>query len=212
MEQVMTSVIGFLAQHEFILYGVAFFVGIIEALPVIGNFSPSSMMLVSFGVIASLGSINISILIFIVFVASILSDALGYYLGSQSTRFFKPDSKYLKSAHIERGQVFFAKHGGWSVFLGRFISPIRPIIAFTAGLCHMDKVRFWKFNITSGILWTCAYILPGYLAGFGLQDVHRIDRMLFWVGMGALAFYILSYGIYRIVGSNFSEENQAGKE
>jgi len=198
MSEILSVLIQFLAEHRTLLYLVAFVTGLVESIPVIGNFSPSTFLLLSFGVIAGVDSIGVGMLVAVVLVGAILSDWLAYYLGSKSEHLFKEGNVYLKKAHVEKGRVFFDRYGTWSVFLGRFVSPVRPVIAFTAGLCAMEKRKFWFFNIVGAIIWAFAYTLPGYFAGYGLQDIDRVDRFLMWAGLGGVAFYVLSFAIYDV--------------
>jgi membrane protein DedA with SNARE-associated domain len=66
---------------------------------------------------------------------------------------------------LQRGEAFFRRHGNKSVFLGRFMGPIRGIIPFIAGLLAMDKRAFLLWNVLSGVLWATAHVLAGYFLG-----------------------------------------------
>lgn len=198
MSEILNGVVLILAEHRPLLYLVAFLTGLVESIPLIGSFSPSTFLLLAFGVVAGADSIGVWTLVLVVLIGAILSDWIAYVLGEKSERFFKPDSKYLKQAHVEKGKIFFEQYGAWSIFLGRFVSPVRPIIAFTAGLCKMNKTKFWIFNVTGAVIWTFAYTLPGYFAGYGLQDIDRVDRFLMWAGIGGVIFYVLSYLVYEV--------------
>lgn len=198
MEGFTASLISFLSEHTVLLYVVAFITGLVESVPLIGNVSPSTFLLLALGVVAGVDGLGVVVLVVVVLVGAIMSDWLAYYLGKNSQRFFTADSKFLKQAHVEKGKAFFDRYGTWSVFLGRFVSPVRPVIAFTAGLCSMSRKKFWIFNVTGAIVWALAYTLPGYLMGFGLQDIARIDKFLMWAGIGGVVFYILSYGVYEV--------------
>lgn len=209
MEGFTSTLITFLTEHTILLYFVAFATGLVESVPVIGNVSPSTFLLLALGVVAGVDGLGVALLVVVVLAGAIMSDWIAYYLGKNSQRFFTPDSKYLRQAHVEKGKVFFDQYGTWSVFLGRFVSPIRPVIAFTAGLCSMNMKKFWVFNVSGAIIWALAYTLPGYLMGFGLQDIARIDRFLMWAGIGGVLFYVLSYGIYEITRKIISKNEKS---
>lgn len=66
---------------------------------------------------------------------------------------------------------FFAHHGGKSVFLGRFVGPMRPIIPIVAGMTGMKRLKFYISCIIAGILWSPAYMLPGILIGAASQQL-----------------------------------------
>ena len=66
---------------------------------------------------------------------------------------------------LTRGESFFREYGTYSIVLGRFIGPIRPIIPMIAGMFDMPFWRFLLVNILSAAAWAPVYVLPGYVAG-----------------------------------------------
>jgi membrane-associated phospholipid phosphatase len=73
----------------------------------------------------------------------------------------------VDDARLERAQAFFRKHGGKTVFLGRFVSIFRMLAALLAGVTCMPYGRFTLFNVSGGICWATLFGLLGY--GFGRQ-------------------------------------------
>lgn len=117
------------------------------------------------------GYLDIRNLIWFAAVGAILGDGIGYYLGTKGIRFFRHENKILKLSHLEKGKAFFQKHGNKSVLLGRFISPLRPIVPFVAGLSRMDRKTFLLWNVISGILWSITFLLLGYFFGNALTAI-----------------------------------------
>ena len=68
-----------------------------------------------------------------------------------------------------RGQAYFEKNGGKSVFLGRFLGPVRAIVPVIAGMSNMPPARFYTMNVLSALAWSTAHLLPGVLFGASLQ-------------------------------------------
>ena len=60
---------------------------------------------------------------------------------------------------------FFGRHGGKSVFIGRFFGPVRAVIPLAAGVMRMPRGRFWFANVTSALVWAPMLLLAGDLVG-----------------------------------------------
>ncbi len=146
-------------------YGAIFLLTFIESFAFFGALVPGTPVVVFLGFLASKGEINIYLLIVMAIIGGILGDAVSYYLGTKGTRFFSYEKKILNMNHLDRGKRFFAKYGDRSIFLSRFVGPIRPIVPFIAGLAQMDKKVFLFWNVTSSIVWSLFYVLLGYHFG-----------------------------------------------
>src|ERR671924_739091 len=101
----------------------------------IGFFLPGDSLLVTAGILASQGLFNVYLLGALLSVASIVGNAVGYYIGRvgghrlfrrEESRFFKP--RYLRQAH-----AFYEKHGGKAVILARFMPIVRTFVPVVAG-------------------------------------------------------------------------------
>jgi membrane protein DedA with SNARE-associated domain len=117
------------------------------------------------------GVLEVGGLIWFAAVGAVLGDGLSYYLGTKGKRLFRPGGRWLDPAHLAKGEAFFRRHGSKSVFLGRFMGPIRGIIPFIAGLSAMDRRAFLLWNVLSGVLWATVHVLAGYFLG---DAAHRL--------------------------------------
>ncbi|AEA34403.1 DedA family protein [Hippea maritima] len=153
-------------EHPLFVYCVIFGVSFFESFVLVGEFVPGAAFAFAAGFLASKGVLNIYIAVVCAICGAILADILGYYLGLMfyaklvEKRFF---SRYKNL--IEKGEQFFKKHGGKSVFIGRFIGPFRPVVPFIAGSMLMRKDAFIFWAVLSGILWGISYLGIGYLFG-----------------------------------------------
>ena len=154
-------------------YWLVLLISFLESLPFIGTIFPGSTLVIFAGLLASQGHFSIFILIFFAAVGAILGDVLSYFLGTRGKDFFKNENKFLKLSHLEKGEEFFRKHGNKSVFLGRFIGFLRPIVPFVAGLSKMDKAKFLLWNITSAFLWSIFYLSIGYFFGGAIDIIGK---------------------------------------
>jgi undecaprenyl-diphosphatase len=66
---------------------------------------------------------------------------------------------------LPNGIRFFARHGGKSVFIGRFFGPVRAVIPLAAGVMRMRRDRFWFANVTSALVWAPMLLFAGDAVG-----------------------------------------------
>jgi membrane protein DedA with SNARE-associated domain len=87
---------------------------------------------------------------------------------------------------VARGERFFARHGGKTVFFGRWLPVLRITAAWLAGVHHMEWKRFVFWNALGGIGWATTVGLAAYFAGEAVKVLIR-DAGLVGLGIVALA-------------------------
>lgn len=150
-------------------YAILFAIIFAETGLLIGFFLPGDSLLVTAGILASqdLFGLDIVLLILILIPAAIIGDAVGYSIGRRSgDRLLKrPDSRFFKREHIEKTQAFYAKHGGKTIVLARFVPIVRTFAPVVAGIAKMPYREFALFNIAGGLLWILSTTLLGFFLG-----------------------------------------------
>ena len=137
-------------------YWVFLLVAALESSTFVGIIVPGSTIVVVAGVLSAQGFFDIGDMIWFVASGAIIGDNVSYYLGRHANQFFKKENKFFKLSHVRKGERIFEKHGNKSVFLGRFIGPIRSIVPFIAGLSKMNYWTFLFWNVTSAVLWSAS--------------------------------------------------------
>lgn len=172
---------------------LVFFTALIESIPVLGALLPGTLFLLFFGFSGSILKINIPFMIFAATIASIIGDVLGYIFGRYGTNFLLKHKKLLKMSHIEEGRKFFSNHGFKSIFLGKFIGPIRAILPLIAGSVHLRFSRFMFYNILASFTWASLYIIIGYYFGNYFREIESFvsntSIILTIIIIGLLAYY-----------------------
>jgi membrane protein DedA with SNARE-associated domain len=129
---------------------------------------PGETALVASGVLASQSKLNIVVVIVVASSAAIIGDNGGYWIGRKGGRKvlerWSLVNKHAKKV-LPRAERIFAKHGGKTVFFGRFIAILRITAAWMAGISHMPWWRFLAFNAAGGILWATLVGLVAYYSG-----------------------------------------------
>lgn len=129
---------------------------------------PGETALVASGVLASQSKLNIVVVIVVASAAAIIGDNGGYWLGRKGGRKLLERwslvNRHAKKV-LPRAERLFAKHGGKTVFFGRFVAVLRITAAWMAGISHMPWWRFLVFNAAGGILWATLVGLVAYYSG-----------------------------------------------
>jgi membrane protein DedA with SNARE-associated domain len=135
---------------------------------------PGETALIAFGVLAAEGRYSIVSVIAIAAAGAIVGDNLGYWLigrlgGRALFRRWRWLSRYGDRV-LPRAEALMARHGGKTVFFGRFVSILRYTVAWVAGLSRMRWWRFLFWNAAGGIAWATAVGLGAYYGGRAALD------------------------------------------
>lgn len=203
--------LGYICQYQAWGYWAILIFSCFESLAIVGILVPGTTITIVLGFLASEGLYDIRLLVLLSFVGAVLGDSFSYWLGLRGLRYFKYEEKIFELAHLVLGKKFFNKHGGKSVFFGRFIGPLRPLIPFVAGLSRMPVKAFFFWNITSAFLWAVVYVLIGYFFGYAWRALGawpgRIGIMWLILVGATLVFYFRRHILKKRVGSE-SYENR----
>ena len=149
------------------IYGILFLIIFCETGLVVTPFLPGDSLLFVAGAIATQDAMNIHLMVILLIIAAILGDAVNYSIG----RFFgvrlfaNPDSKIFRRRHLEITQTFYARHGGKTIILARFVPIVRTFAPFVAGMGHMPYRRFAAYNVVGAIAWVTLFSYAGYFFG-----------------------------------------------
>jgi membrane protein DedA with SNARE-associated domain len=173
-------------------------VGLLVALESMGLPLPGETVLLAAAAYAALGAVSLPGVIAAATLGAIVGDSLGYWLGRRGG--LPLLERYGRWIHLDRrrlgrAQAFLRRHGGKTVFLGRFTAFLRMFAAFLAGVARMPYGEFVAYNVSGGVCWALAMGLLGYALGHHLALLDRTVRWL-TVGAGAVALSvaIFAYG------------------
>ena len=140
-----------------------------------GFFLPGDSLLVTAGLVASQGKLDIVHLNLLLMTAAILGDTAGYFIGYHAGPriFSKQESLFFHRDHLERTKHFFEKHGGKTIILARFVPIVRTFAPTVAGVGRMNYFRFLSYNVIGGIGWVASMTLVGYFLGRTIPDIEK---------------------------------------
>jgi undecaprenyl-diphosphatase len=126
----------------------------------------------------------------------IVGDALSYWIGyflKDRIRTVWPFRNHL--ALITRGEVFFQRHGGKAIFIGRFITGLKAVVPGIAGMLGMNWGYFTFINTVSAFVWAASHILPGMFLTQWLESIGLSLELVIIFGalILGLVFVLLHY-------------------
>jgi membrane protein DedA with SNARE-associated domain len=159
--------------HFFVTHGLPLLF-VVVMLESFGVPLPGETALVAFGILASQGHYSIVVVIVLAAVGAIVGDNLGYWLlgrlgGRALFRRWGWLERYSERV-LPRVERIMERHGGKTVFFGRFIAVLRVGAGPVAGLAHMPWWRFLFWNASGGIVWATSVGLAAYYGGHAVAD------------------------------------------
>ena len=112
-------------------------------------------------------SIDIHLFAFLVFLAAVAGDSVGYSFGQRVGRklFDRPNSRLFQKKYLVHTEKFFGKHGAKAIALARFVPVVRTFTPIVAGAGSMHYKTFLLFNVIGGFLWSSVFVYLGFYAG-----------------------------------------------
>jgi len=139
----------------------------------VGFFLPGDSLLITAGLVAATGSLNIWWLNVLLVAAAILGDSVGYAIGWRAgpRLFTRPKSLLFNPRHIDRTRAFYARHGAKTIVIARFVPIVRTFAPVVAGVGQMEYRRFLFYNVAGGVGWVTSMTWAGYLLGQTVPNI-----------------------------------------
>jgi membrane-associated protein len=149
----------------------------------IGFFLPGDSLLVTAGLLASQPrfGLNVYLLGGLLTVASIIGNAVGYWIGRVSgPRLFRREESLLFKPHyLRQAHEFYERHGGKTIILARFMPIVRTFVPVVAGAAGMNANRYTYYNVVGGFLWIWSMLFTGYFLGRYIPGIDRhIEKVI----------------------------------
>jgi membrane-associated protein len=141
----------------------------------VGFFLPGDSLLVTAGVFAAMGHLDLATLLGLVSLCAIAGDQLGFWFGRRAggALYRREDSFFFRKKHLQRAHEFYEKHGAKTIILARFVPIVRTFAPMVAGAAGMNYRRFVTFNIVGAILWVWSMVLIGYLLSSAIPGIDK---------------------------------------
>jgi len=198
MDALLQDLMHWISLHPHAFIVAVFFIALMESLVVLGLLIPGAALLFGAGALMATGTLPIMPIMLSASAGAIVGDFISFLVGhyyQQRLRVIWPFVRYPRL--VNRGVDFFVRHGGKSVFMARFIGPIRPIVPAIAGMMTMPITRFLAVDVVASLLWSPVYLLPGMVFGASLglaaEVAGRLVVLLVVIaGIAWLGFWLVS--------------------
>jgi membrane-associated protein len=149
-------------------YLIVFLLAYLDALvPVV----PSETSVITAGVVASTGDLNLMLIVAAAATGAFLGDNTAYFIGSRfgtriNDRFFSGE-KARKRVEWAHQQV--TERGGELILIARFIPGGRTVVTLSAGTLGYPWRRFVIFDAAAALGWALYASLLGYFGGHAFE-------------------------------------------
>jgi membrane protein DedA with SNARE-associated domain len=192
VEKLLEDVADTLGAWTYLLVG---FFAFAETGAFVGLLVPGETVMILGGAVAGQGAINVYLVIAIAWLMAWLGDSTSFFIGRRlGHEFLRRHGPRIGVSHERLGQIddYFARHGGKTIFLGRFVGFVRAFAPFIAGSSGMGYRAFVPYSILGTGLWVSSAIAIGYVFS------RSIDTVLNYAGKGA---FVLGALIVVVVGA-----------
>ena len=153
----------FVAQHGPWVYGLLFVIVFCETGLVVTPFLPGDSLLFVVGTLAAAGGMDIGLVMAVLVAAALCGDNVNYWIGRWAG--VHVASRWVNPVYLQRTHNFYARHGGKTIIIARFVPIVRTYVPFVAGLGAMPYGRYIGFCVLGALLWVGSLCLAGYYFG-----------------------------------------------
>ena len=141
----------------------------------VGVFLPGDSLLVTAGLFAAKGYLNVYTLAPTLTLAAICGNSVGYFIGrTTGPRIFnRENSLFFNKKHAMRAHAFYEKHGRKTIVLAQFMPIIRTFAPVIAGVGGMRFPTFIAFNVIGAITWIWSMVGIGYFLGSRVPGIDQ---------------------------------------
>lgn len=186
-----------IADYGVLTYGILFVIIFAETGLVFTPFLPGDSLLFASGMFSATSSLNIWVLLVILWAASFLGDNTNYWVGRYFGQKIVNNRRIpINQKHIDKTQDFFQKHGKKTIFMARFMPIVRTFVPFVAGIGKMEYKNFVFFSFFGGFFWVSIFTFAGYFFGNIPLIRDNFSAVIF-----AIIFISISPAVFKIIKS-----------
>ncbi|HEX6440607.1 MAG TPA: DedA family protein [Stellaceae bacterium] len=166
MEDLAQPLLDYIRAHSDWAAAVMFVTAFGESFAFVSLAFPGTTVLIAAGTLMAAGTLPYGSVLVGAVLGAVLGDSVSYWIGRRFGSGIARLWPFSRNPDmLPSGIRFFERHGGKSVFIGRFFGPIRAVIPLAAGLMQMPSGRFWFANVTSALVWAPMLLFVGDAVG-----------------------------------------------
>lgn len=163
------------------------------------------------GVLAYEGRFNFWIVVVVALAASMLGSTFSWLIGKYGgRRFLEKYGRYvlIRQREIDRGDVFFRKHGEAAVMFGRVIPLVRTYISLPAGVALMQYRKFSVFTFIGSAIFIVALMALGYELAGQIPALLASEKVYSYAGAGIVVVAVFVLAVVWLRRRDSSGEGQ----
>ncbi|WP_229076112.1 DedA family protein [Actinoplanes sp. DH11] len=161
--------------------------------------APGQTIMVAASIYAGAGRMNIWIVAIISFVAAVVGDNIGYWIGLRGGRkAVHRWGKYIfvTPERLERAEKFFARRGNRIIVVARFIDGLRQLNGVIAGITKMPWRTFLLYNAIGAAIWVGWWCTVAHLLGTHIVEIMAHAHKYTWVAVVVVALAVGAYAFW----------------
>jgi len=160
--------------------------------------SPSDVVIVLAGSLIVTGTINFFAALVLSTVGSELGFMILYYIGMQTDKKLVHTGKlkFISAEAVLKAEAWFVKYGFALILFNRFLSGIRAVISFFAGLSELNLRQTIILSSIGIVVWNAILLGLGILFGYNLRVIDKFFSN-YTLGMVITTAVIGSYFLIR---------------
>jgi membrane protein DedA with SNARE-associated domain len=166
MDHLVQPTLDFIAAHSGWAAAAMFVTSFGESFAFVSLLFPGTSLLIAAGALMAADSLPYLPIVAGAVTGAVLGDTVSFWIGHRFGGGIARFWPFTRNPELlSKGIRFFARHGGKSVFIGRFFGPVRAVIPLAAGVMRMPRDRFWVANVSSAIVWAPMLLFVGDAVG-----------------------------------------------
>ncbi len=143
----------------------------------LGFVTPGELAVVTGGILASRGHVEMDILLGVVVLATVAGNSTGYFVGRRwgaGMLEWAPLQRFCGPS-IRKTQNFMVRWGGWAIVLSRVSTPTRIVVPFLAGASEVRYLRFVLLDVPASLVWALVYATLGFVLGASWDVIKKVS-------------------------------------
>lgn len=151
------------------VYGIFFLIVFCETGLVVTPFLPGDSLLFALGALTAVenAQLSLGLLLMVIIPAALLGDitnySVGRFVGKRVLQ--EPFSRWINPEYLKKTQDYYARYGGKTIILARFVPIVRTFAPFVAGVGKMHYFNFIRMSVIGALLWVPTFLTLGHWFG-----------------------------------------------
>lgn len=158
--------------------------------------APGEAAIIAGAALAGRGDLNIFGVAIAAFVAAVVGDSVGYWIGRRGGRpLVERFGKYVRLTpeRFDKVESFMSRQGPKIVVVARFVEGLRQFNGLVAGITGMPFHKFLAWNTLGAALWVSLWSTGGYLAGNHIDEIAKTATRYVVLAAVVAALALIAY-------------------